>query len=147
MQIARWLHLLGVVVGVGGMFFAHMALRPSVRALNPPERLTLLAATLTRFFAWAAVAVVAILGSGAWILVSYGGFGAVHWSIHAMVGIGVVVLIYIYLAVVPLRALRSAVAAKDWPRGGAAMSRIRQLVAVNLVLGIVTLTIASLGRR
>ena len=147
MQIARWLHLLGVVVWVGGMFFAHMALRPSVQALNPPERLPLLAATLTRFIAWMAVAIVAIVGSGAFMIVSYGGFAAVHWSVHVMVAIGVVmVLIYLYLAAVPLRALRGAVAAKDWPRGGAAMGRIRHLVAVNLVLGIVTLTIASLGR-
>ena len=46
MQIARWLHLLGVVVWVGGMFFAHMALRPSVLALNPPERLPLLSQPL-----------------------------------------------------------------------------------------------------
>ena len=147
MQIARWLHLLGVVVWVGGMFFAHMALRPSVQALNPPARLPLLAATLARFVAWAAVAVVAIVGSGAFMIVRYGGFAAVHGSVHAMAAIGVVmVLIYIYLAAVPLHALRSAVAAKDWPRGGAAMGRIRHLVAVNLVLGLVTLTIASLGR-
>ena len=147
MQIARWLHLLGVVVWVGGMFFAHVALRPSVQALNPPERLPLLAATLTRFIVWTAVAVVAIVGSGAFMIVSYGGFSAVRWPVHAMVAIGVgMVLIYIYLAAVPLQALRSAVAAKDWPRGGAAMGRIRHLVAVNLVLGIVTLTIASLGR-
>ena len=64
-----------------------------------------------------------------------------------MAAMGVVmVVIYLYLAAVPLRALRGAVAAQDWPRAGAAMGRIRHLVAVNLVLGIVTLTIASLGR-
>ena len=35
MNVARWLHLLGVTIWVGGMFFAHMALRPSVAALAP----------------------------------------------------------------------------------------------------------------
>ena len=51
MQFARWLHVMGVVVWVGGMFFAHMALRPAVQSLAPPERLPLLAATLSRFIA------------------------------------------------------------------------------------------------
>ena len=78
MQIARWLHLLGVVVWVGGMFFAHMALRPSVQALDPPQRLPLLAATLSRFLTWVAVAVLLILGSGAFMVMTYGGFGAVR---------------------------------------------------------------------
>ena len=56
MQVARWLHLLGVVVWVGGMFFAHMALRPALpRRSQPPQRLPLLAATLSRFIAWVAV--------------------------------------------------------------------------------------------
>ena len=74
MNFARWLHVLGVVVWVGGMFFAHMALRPAALALPPPQRLPLLAATLTRFVAWAGVAVVLILGSGAVLIVPAGRF-------------------------------------------------------------------------
>ena len=73
MQWARWLHLLGVVVWIGGMFFAHMALRPAAQALPPPQRLPLLAATLTRFVQWVAVAIVAILGSGIGLIVMVGG--------------------------------------------------------------------------
>jgi uncharacterized membrane protein len=41
--------------------------------------------------------------------------------------------------------LKAAVAAQDWPAGGAAMNVIRPLVLVNLILGIVTVTIALLG--
>ena len=41
MRIALWLHLLATVVWVGGMFFAHVALRPAVAALPPPVRLPL----------------------------------------------------------------------------------------------------------
>ena len=78
MQIARWLHLLGVVVWVGGMFFAHMALRPSVQALDPPERLPLLAATLTRFVAWAAVRSSRSFAAALFMVVILGGFRAVH---------------------------------------------------------------------
>jgi uncharacterized membrane protein len=147
MQIARWLHLLGVVVWVGGMFFAHMALRPSVQALAPPDRLPLLAATLTRFLAWAAVAVVAILASGAAMIQLMGGVSAINHWVAAMAVAGLVMAaIYVYLVALPFRELRAAVAAKDWPRGGAAMQRIRHLVAVNLVLGIVVVTLGVLAR-
>ena len=146
MQVARWLHLLGVVVWVGGMFFAHMALRPSVQALDPPQRLPLLAATLSRFLTWVAASIVLILGSGAYLIVAYGGFGAVRWPVHAMTALGLVmVLVYAWLVASPFRALKDGVAAADWPRAGAAMGRVRHLVAVNLVLGIVTITIAALG--
>jgi uncharacterized membrane protein len=41
--------------------------------------------------------------------------------------------------------LKAAVAAHDWPAGGAAMNVIRPLVLVNLILGTVTVTIALLG--
>ena len=147
MQIARWLHLLGVVVWVGGMFFAHMALRPSVQALAPPERLTLLGATLTRFVTWVAGAVIAILGSGLAMVAMSGGWGAVPWPVHAMAAVGILMmLLYVWLVAVPLRLMRAKVAEKDWPAAGAAMGRIRHLVLVNLVLGLVTITLAVLVR-
>ena len=51
LSVLATLHLLGVVVWVGGMFFAHMALRPAAtELLEPPQRLPLLQATLMRFF-------------------------------------------------------------------------------------------------
>jgi uncharacterized membrane protein len=147
MNVARWLHVLGVVIWVGGMFFAHMALRPAALALPPAQRLPLLAAALTRFVAWAGVAVVLILGSGAVLVVMLGGFPAVRWPLHAMTALGVAMsVVYAYVAAFPLQRLRAGVAAADWPGAGAAMARIRHLVAVNLALGLVTLTIALLGR-
>jgi uncharacterized membrane protein len=144
MQFARWLHVMGVVVWVGGMFFAHMALRPAVQSLAPPERLPLLAAALSRFIAWVAVAIVAIVATG-FAMVAM--MGAVGYHVHAMIAVGLaMVAIYLYIVAVPLRGLRGGVAARDWPRAGAAMPRIRQLVAVNLVLGIAVIAVAYLGR-
>jgi uncharacterized membrane protein len=136
---------MGVVVWVGGMFFAHMALRPAVQSLAPPERLPLLAAALSRFIAWVAVAIVAILASGAAMLAMMPGSAGYH--VHAMIAVGLaMVAIYLYIVAVPLRTLRAAVAARDWPRAGAAMARIRQLVAVNLALGIAVIAVAYLAR-
>jgi uncharacterized membrane protein len=144
MQFARWLHVMGVVVWVGGMFFAHMALRPSVQSLAPPERLPMLAATLSRFIAWVAVAIVAILASGVAMIVM---LDRVPLYVHAMTAVGLAMMaIYAYLVAVPLRILRGGVAARDWPRAGPAMQRIRQLVAVNLVLGIAVIAVAYLAR-
>jgi uncharacterized membrane protein len=147
MQWARWLHLLGVVVWIGGMFFAHMALRPAAQALPPPQRLPLLAATLTRFVRWVGVAIVAILVSGIALIAMVGGMAQVGWWVHVMVAIGIVMmLLYAHLVAAPLKRLRAAVAAEEWERAGAAMGQARKLVAVNLVLGLVTITVAVLGR-
>jgi len=147
MQFARWLHVAGAVVWVGGMFFAHMALRPAVTALEPPQRLPLLAATLARFLAWVGVAVVAILGSGGAMVAMLGGAEAMSHAIASMTAAGLVmVLIYLWLVAVPYRLLRDAVRASDWPRAGAAMKRIRYLVGVNLVLGFVVITLGVFAR-
>jgi uncharacterized membrane protein len=147
MQFARWLHVLGVVVWVGGMFFAHMALRPSVQALEPPARLTLLAATLKRFVTWVGVAVLAILASGFGMVAMLGGFDAVNRWVASMAVAGLVmVAIYLWLVLAPFRALRNAAAASDWPAAGAAMKRVRHLVAVNLGLGILVITFGILAR-
>ena len=64
-----------------------------------------------------------------------------------MTALGVAMsVVYAYVAGSPLQRLRAGVAAADWPSAGAAMARVRHLVAVNLVLGLVTLTIALAGR-
>jgi len=147
MHIALWLHVLGVVVWVGGMFFTHMVLRPAVQTLAPPVRLPLLATMVSRFFAWVAVAIVAILASGFALVVMRGGFGAVGPGVHTMAALGIVMtLVYLYIVAGPFRVLRAGVAAGDWPRAGAAMGRIRALVLVNLVLGLATLTVAMFAR-
>jgi uncharacterized membrane protein len=45
----------------------------------------------------------------------------------------------------PYKRLKRAVAAQDWPTGGAALGQIRKLIAINLSLGLVTVTVATLG--
>jgi len=147
MRFALWLHVVGVVIWVGGMFFAHMALRPAVQALQPADRLTLLSATLTRFVAWVGVAAAAILGSGVAMMTMLGGLDAANRWIAAMAVAGIVMIaIYLWLVAVPFRRLRAAVAASDWPAGGAAMARVRHLVAVNLGLGLVVIAFGVLAR-
>jgi hypothetical protein len=146
-----WLlvHLLGVIVWVGGMFFAHVALRPSAaELLQPPQRLPLLAATLGRFFIWVTVSIVLILMSGVAIMVLFASnAGRIGPHIHAMSAIGTLMMvIFGHIRFSAYKRLRVAVAAQDWPAGGAAMNLIRQLVFLNLVLGLVTTVIVFVGR-
>ena len=148
MEIARFLHVIGVVIWVGGMFFAYMTLRPAAAVLlEPPQRLPLWQATLSRFFTWVWIAVGLIVVSSAWMLVALGGMRSVGVYVHIMLAIGVVMmLIFAHVFFAPYRRLTRAVQAKDWPAGGAALAQIRKLVGLNLILGLLTIAIAILDR-
>jgi uncharacterized membrane protein len=148
MSLALLVHLLAAVVWVGGMAFAHFALRPAAATvLEPPQRLALMAATLTRFFAWVVVSVIAILASGFGLVALAGGFGAVGAHVHAMTALGVAMAaIFAWIRFVPFPRLGAAVAGKAWSAGAAALGSIRRLVAVNLLLGTLTIVVAVLGR-
>ena len=148
MEIARFLHLLGVVIWVGGMFFAYMTLRPAAAALlEPQQRLPLWQATLSRFFTWVWVAIGLIVLSSAWMLSMLGGMKGVGVYVHIMLAIGVVMmLIFAHVYFAPFKRLSRAVQANDWPGGGAALAQIRKLVGFNLILGLATVALAILGR-
>lgn len=140
------IHLLGVILWLGGMFFAHVCLRPVAAAqLPPPQRLPLLAAVLGRFFIAVAIAIAAILVSG--FLLMSGLQGApVPWHWHVMSGIGsAMTAIFLLIVLRFYPRLKAAVVAQAWPDGGKAMDGIRKLVLVNLILGIITVIVALLG--
>jgi uncharacterized membrane protein len=147
MKLSIMLHLLGVVIWVGGMFFAYMVLRPAASVLlEPPQRLPLWSATLQRFFGWIWVSVALVLGSGFHMLSVIGGVARVPLYVHAMLYTGLVmVMIFVYVYVVPFMALKRAVAGKNWKEGGAALNRIRIAVAVNLGLGLLNIVVATAG--
>jgi len=147
MRIALLLHLLGAIVWIGGMFFAYLALRPAaVKVLEPPQRLPLWRETLRRFFAWVWVSVVMIFASGTHMLVAAYGVRAAPAYVIAMAVIAtVMVVIFAYVYFVPYARLGRAVDAKEWRAGGAALNRIRQLVAINLLLGLATMMVAVIG--
>ena len=151
MSYSLWLlvHLLGVIVWVGGMFFAHVALRPAAaEVLQAPQRLLLLAATLGRFFKWVAWSIVLILVSGVAIMMLFMSNGArLGAHIQVMTAIGLIMMaIFWHIRFSAFKRLRAALVAQDWPAGGIAMNRIRQLVLVNLVLGVVTTLVVFVGR-
>lgn len=139
------LHLAAVIVWIGGMFFAHVCLRPVAAVqLQPPQRLPLLAAVLGRFFVAVGAALVLLWGSG---LIRFAQVGAaIPWHWHAMLGLASVMTVIFGLIVLRFhRRMLAAMAIQDWPTAGKAMNSIRQLVLANLILGFLTVSVAVLG--
>jgi uncharacterized membrane protein len=145
--ILLFLHLTGVALWVGGMFFAWVCLRPVAAVqLQPPARLLFWTAVFARFFPWVWGAVVAILSSGLATLLLIGMKQApLYW--HLMLLLGLIMSgIFAYVFIAPYQKLKATVAVQDWPAGGTALDRIRQLIGTNLILGLATIAVASLGR-
>lgn len=149
MGVAVLLHVMAVVIWVGGMFFAYMALRPvAAEQLEPPMRLRLWAGVFGKFFPWVWASIAIILVTGLWIIFSiFGGFANIGMYVHLMFGMGLVMmLIFMHVFFAPYKRLKGAVAAEDWPTGGKALGQIRMLVGINTMIGLLTIMVASGGR-
>lgn len=149
MSIAIMLHVLAVVIWVGGMFFAYMALRPvAASLLEPPQRLPLWDGVFAKFFPWVWLAIVLILASGYWMLLGpFGGFAKAPLYVHVMNGLGLVMMaIFMHVYFAPYQRLRKAVVAQNWQEGGKYLAQIRALVGINTLLGVLTISIATAGK-
>jgi uncharacterized membrane protein len=140
------LHVLAALVWVGGMFFAWMVLRPAVgAALEGPNRLKLWVQVFPRFFfwVWVAVLVLPITGVGM-INQRFAGFETAPRYVQIMMGLYVVmVALFIRIHSLQLPELRRAVEAEKWQEGAAALGRIRRLVGINLIIGLVLVAVAA----
>ncbi|MGH8477082.1 MAG: CopD family protein [Methylococcales bacterium] len=148
--IAIALHLLSAVVWVGGMFFAYVVLRPaSLKLLEPAQRLRLWSDTLRRFFAWVWVAIILLVLTGFGMVFGiYGGMGHAGLHIHIMNAIAwIMIALFVYLNLGPIKGLGASVAISDWPAAGEYLARIRRVVAINLSLGLTIVVVASAGRH
>ena len=145
MSIALFLHVISDVIWIGGMFLAYVAVRPAAaETLEPPQRLRLWTGIFRRFFPWVWGAVILILGSG---FAMMGELARVPVYVIVMTVIGVIMsVIFLHIYFAPFARLKRAVAAEDWKTGGAALNQIRMLVGTNLVLGLVNVAVAVLGR-
>lgn len=142
------LHALLATIWVGGMFFAYVVLRPSVAMLEPHRRLTLFAGVFKRFFPWVWMAALILPLTGYWLIFNaFGGFATSPVYVHIMHMLGLImILLFAYLYYIPYRKLKNEVAVEAWPEAGIALNRVRQIVLLNLVLGLVLLAIVYAGR-
>ncbi|MGE8484363.1 CopD family protein [Pseudomonas sp. FP1740] len=144
--IVYTLHVLAALVWVGGMFFAWMVLRPAaLKALEGPARLKLWVEVFQGFFRWVWVAVVLLPISGVGMIhLQFTGFEAAPRYVQVMMGLYVVMTaLFIRIQALLLPELRTAVAAQDWPTGAATLGKIRRLVGINLMVGLVLVAIAA----
>ena len=150
--ILKTLHVLSIVLWVGGMVFAHFCLRPAAAQLDPPVRLRLMHEVLGRFFKAVLVASLLTLASGVWMLgrvakqtVQSGGSFEMPlaWLLMALLGV-VMVAIFMHIRFALYKRLKLAVAASDWGAGGAALAQIRRWVSVNLGLGVLIIVVTLL---
>ncbi|KTB83920.1 CopD family protein [Pseudomonas syringae] len=140
------LHVLAALIWVGGMFFAWMVLRPAViAALEGPARLKVWVQVFPRFFrwVWAAIVILPITGIGM-IQLNFTGFETAPRYVQIMMGLYVVmVALFLRIHSLQLPELRRAVEAEQWAQGAAALSHIRRLVAINLIIGLAVVALAA----
>lgn len=142
------LHALAAVIWVGGMFFAYVVLRPVAGAMEPPDRLRLWRGVFQKFFVWVWASAAVLLTSGyVMVLVFMGGMGAVGRHVHAMNGIGILMmLIFAHLYFAPWRRFKAAVDGEIFDEAGTHLNTIRIMVRANLILGLATVLIGASGR-
>ena len=153
-SVLKLVHLLSIIVWVGGMVFAHFFLRPAVAGTleSVAGRIRLMDAVLQRFFAAVSVSVVLVVGSGVWMIghmarmaVQSGGRFSMplSWTLMATLGL-VMAAIYGYIRFALFKRLHRTAQASDWPNAGEALASIRTWVGINLAIGLITMVVALL---
>ncbi|AWY43184.1 hypothetical protein DKY63_26015 [Pseudomonas putida] len=140
------LHVLAALVWVGGMFFAWIVLRPAaVKALEGPARLKLWVEVFQGFFRWIWGAVILLPVSGVVMLnLHFTGFEHAPRYVQVMMGLYLVMTaLFIRIQALMLPELRNAVQAQDWSAGASVLGRIRRVVGINLLVGLVVVAIAA----
>jgi uncharacterized membrane protein len=101
---------------------------------------------LGKFFNWVTGAIVAILLSGGFMMSKVGNMQA-PWPVLAMAATGIIMMLmfgHLRFGVYPR--VQRAVQSQRWPDGARAMTSMRRIVVVNMVLGFVTIAFAVMGR-
>ncbi len=148
-SLAISLHALSSVIWVGGMFFAYLVLRPSIATqLDSPQQLSLWSTVFAKFFPWVWVCAVLLLGTGFWLIFNkFGGMKYVAPYVHLMMSMGIImVLIFMHIFFAPTRKLKRAVTGQNWEGAAKSLGQIRLLIAINLIIGLSIIVIATAGR-
>lgn len=148
LSFMKLIHLLSIVVWVGGMFFAYMVLRPSAAdVLQPPERLRLWDKVFSSFFNWVWLSIFLVLVSGFYMIYLFGGFRGLPHYVNLMFLLGIIMtIIYVYVFFKCYVPFNRMVSKQEWPAAGAVLGTIRKLVGLNLSIGLLTVVVAIIGR-
>jgi uncharacterized membrane protein len=140
-------HTLAAVIWVGGMFFAHLILRPAMAPMEELARMDLRGRLLPRFFGWVWICVVTLFVTGYGVLYfGYEGWAAAGLHIRLMEGIGLVMMLFFgWMYFVPFATFMRAYREGDSATAAKEFVRIRGVVGLNLVLGLAVCVMGATG--
>ncbi len=142
------LHTIAATVWVGGMFFAHMALRPAIADLAPALRLDIIRRVLGRFFdlVWLAIVTLLATGYGVLLLGYRGGIsgGGPHIDVMQIIGLTMMAL-FAYMFFAPWQSFQRELAEGQIEAAARHQARIRRIVGINLILGLITAAVGATG--
>lgn len=147
MSIAVALHALAAILWVGGMFFAVYALRPAAGPMAGPDRLALWGRVFPNFFRWVWAAVILLPLTGYYMVYAgYGGMATLPIPYHVMSALGLVmILLFLHLYFAPYARFRAALAGGDNGEAAKQLNVIRQIVTINLYIGLVNAAVGASG--
>jgi len=146
--VVSTLHDLAAVVWVGGMFFAHMVLRPALMEEQPGVRLGVWSRVLPRFFSWVWLSIFIMHSTGYYMVyMDFGSFEAAGLHVEIMHALAwVMTILFAYLYFKPFAAFKADDDADDFTHGFAHLAAIRRIVTINLGLGILIIICGVSGR-
>jgi len=142
------LHLLAAVVLVGGLFFVWVVAWPLARGLDIETASSLWQQMLSRFFAWGWVSLLLILATGiGMVFLKFGGFSGVPMIHRANMAIGIpAIALFGYVFFGPWQQYRRVVSRRDWTAARRQITRVRVLIGIVMVLGLVASVVSAVGR-
>ncbi|GAN60770.1 membrane protein [Acetobacter cibinongensis] len=135
------LHILCIVVWIGGAVYATAILRPSLSLLDNTQRNSVHLQTLGRFFKMLTHVIPTALITG-WLLILHeGGFAHVPWTTNAMQGLGVIMaLLFVRIVSGPYQKARRAIRPQP-----ATFDSIRSQILIIVAMGVLAVLVAAMG--
>jgi uncharacterized membrane protein len=146
--IAITLHVIAVVIWIGGMFLGVVAVRPTLAQEGMPARARLFAGIVGRFLPWAWAAVVTLLLTGFYMVFTSfdGGLSGTPWFVRLMMGVGIFMMMLLgHASFVPYKRLKRAVASNDEALAAKSIRQMTLVMMVNLALGLIVILSAMMG--
>jgi len=143
-DVLKTVHVLSIILWVGGMMFALWFMRPAMLQVEQQPRLTAVNDAMGRFFKTVLIASLLALVTGYWMLgrvakqTVQAGLAfemPIGWWVMAVLGT-LMVAIFMHIRFALYKRLRDAVQFGAWDKAAPALAKIQSWVAVNLGLGL-----------
>jgi uncharacterized membrane protein len=140
------IHLVAIIVWLGGLFALMVVLSPATRAMDSVAHASLWHRALSRFFVWGSISLGIIVATGiALVHLRFAGQPPLIHRVNMFIGVPAIAL-FVYVLLGPYRSCRRAIADRDWKAAEHSVSRIRVLLALVLLLGMVSSVVSAVGR-